>query len=239
VSDVATASAAVGLAASRADVVATVGVHPHDASTYSDTLEAELLELMRSPHVVAVGEAGLDFHYEHSPRAAQEDAFRRQIHLARALGKPIVVHTREAPQETLAALREEGAFAVGGVIHCFSEDRAFAEQALDLGFSISFSGIVTFKNAVAIQDVARWMPLDQLLLETDSPYLAPVPLRGRRCEPAYLCHTARHVAALRGVPVQELGEASSANAVRRFGPRLKEALDTGRSGFHSPGPSPK
>ncbi len=142
--------------------------------------------------------------------------FARFIALARATGKPIVVHTREAAADTLELLASEGARDVGGIIHCFSEDRPFAEKALDLGFDLSFSGIVTFKSARAIQDVAAWAPLDRVLVETDSPYLAPIPLRGKPCEPAYVVHTARHVAALRGIDLATLAAATHANSERRF-----------------------
>ena len=213
---------AVGLAGARDDVRAVVGVHPHDAKVLTDEMLAELEDLARRPEVAAVGEMGLDYHYMSSPMEAQKEAFRRQIALARRVGKPIVVHTRSAPADTIAILREEGAREVGGVIHCFSEDRPFAEGALDLGFDLSFSGIVTFKSAASVHDVAAWAPADRILLETDSPYLAPVPLRGKTCEPAFLVHTARRVAALRGRPVEEIVEQTGRNTARRFGlaPRL-------------------
>lgn len=211
------ARSALELAGRRSDVWATVGVHPHDAEQCDDALEAELCRLASSPRVVAIGEIGLDFHYDHSPRERQAQVFRRFIALARELQKPIVVHTRTAPAETLAILREERASDVGGLIHCFSEDKAFAERALDLDFDLSFSGIVTFKRATAIQEVAAWAPADRILVETDSPYLAPTPLRGKRCEPAYVLHTARFVADLRGVPFEELAQQTSQNAQRRLG----------------------
>jgi TatD DNase family protein len=216
--DLAPARAALALASRQADrVSATVGVHPHDATTLDDAAYAELATLATDPHVVAVGEIGLDYHYDHSPRDTQRAAFARLIGLARARKKPIVVHTREAAADTLALLESEGAREVGGVIHCFSEDRAFAARALDLGFDLSFSGIVTFKSARDVQDVAAWAPLDRILLETDSPYLAPVPMRGKPCEPAYIAYTAARVAELRGIDVAELARATTANAERRFG----------------------
>ena len=196
---------------------AAVGIHPHEATTMNDASFAELSSLAREPEVVAVGEIGLDYHYDHSPRDVQRATFARLIALAREVKKPIVVHTREAPADTIDVLAREGARDVGGVIHCFSEDRPFAEKALDLGFDVSFSGIVTFKNSVAIQDVARWAPLERILVETDSPYLAPVPLRGKPCEPAYVVHTAKRVAELRGIPIDALAEATTINAERRFG----------------------
>jgi TatD DNase family protein len=209
--------AALGLAARRPDVWATVGVHPHDAATCDQALTAKLRSLAGAERVVAVGEIGLDFHYDHSPRDKQAEVFRQLIQLARELKKPIVVHTRSAPNETLQILSDEKAADVGGIIHCFSEDKAFAARALDLGFDLSFSGIVTFKRALDIQEVAAWAPQDRILVETDSPYLAPVPVRGKRCEPAYVLHTARFVAGLRGVPVEELAEQTSQNAERRLG----------------------
>jgi TatD DNase family protein len=215
--DLAPARAAVELARRRPDRIgAAVGVHPHDAVTLDDAAHAELSALARAPEIVAVGEIGLDYHYDHSPRERQREVFARLVQLARDVDKPIVVHTRSAPEDTLGILEREGARDVGGVIHCFSEDRPFAERALDLGFDLSFSGIVTFKSSVAIQDVARWAPLDRILVETDSPYLAPVPLRGKPNEPAHVVHTARRVAELRGMPFEALCEATSANAERRF-----------------------
>ena len=168
------------------------------------------------PEVVAVGEIGLDYHYDHSPRETQREVFARLIGLARELRKPIVVHTREAAADTLDILATEGARDVGGIIHCFSEDRPFATRALDLGFDVSLSGIVTFKSAVAVQEVAAWAPLDRILVETDSPYLAPVPMRGKPCEPAYAAYTLARVAELRGMDVTALAEATTANAERLF-----------------------
>jgi len=215
--DLAPGRAAIELASRRDDVVAAIGFHPHDARELNDELYAELASLVRHPKLVAVGEMGLDFHYDHSPRDVQAEVFRRQIALAREVGKPIVVHTREAAAETLAILEEENARDVGGIIHCFSEDLAFATRALDLGFDISFSGIVTFKNAQSVREVAKMAPLDRILVETDSPYLAPVPLRGKRCEPAYVVHTARCIAELRGISFEELAQATTDNARRRLG----------------------
>lgn len=211
------ARAAIALAHSKPrEVAATAGVHPHDARLYGD-MEQELGELVKSEAVVAVGECGLDYHYDHSPRDAQRDAFAKQIALARAVKKPIVVHTRTAAAETLDVMRAECRGDVRGVIHCFSEDRAFAEVALDLGFYLSFSGIVTFKNARSVAEVAAWAPADRVLVETDSPYLAPVPFRGKPCEPAYVRHTAMRVAELRGVSLEELAQTSTHNAIALFG----------------------
>jgi TatD DNase family protein len=211
------ADAAIGLAARRPDCWATVGVHPHEAANCDATLEAALRERARQSRVVAIGEVGLDFHYDHSPRDQQAEVFRRFIQLARELNKPLVIHTRSAPEETLEILSQEQARDVGGIIHCFSENKAFATRALDLGFDLSFSGIVTFKRSLDIQEVAAWAPADRILVETDSPYLAPVPLRGKRCEPAYVLHTATFVAGLRGVSLEEIAHQTSQNAARRLG----------------------
>ncbi|MCC6553393.1 MAG: TatD family hydrolase [Polyangiaceae bacterium] len=214
--DLTSARFAVELAARRPDVRAAVGVHPHDASRADEGMLAELTALAARPEVVAVGEIGLDYHYMHSPKGRQQGVFRDLTGLARRLGKPIVVHTREAPADTLEILEREGAREVGGIIHCFSEDRPFAERALALDFDLSFSGIVTFRNARAVQEVAAWAPGDRILVETDSPYLAPIPYRGKRCEPAYVLHTARHIAALRGEPFEALAARTVENTRRRL-----------------------
>lgn len=207
---------AVSLAETYDCVWATVGVHPNEASVLDDTTAMRLRQLATHPRVVAIGEMGLDYYYDRVSREQQRAVFERQIHIARDVGKPIVVHTRSAASDTLDVLAGSGVQDVGGIIHCFSEDREFARRALDLGFDISFSGIVTFKNAAAIHDVAAWAPLDRVLLETDTPYLAPVPLRGKPCEPAFVVHTARRVAELRGMRVSDLARATTANAARRF-----------------------
>ncbi|MEZ4440816.1 MAG: TatD family hydrolase [Polyangiaceae bacterium] len=226
----AAARLAVSLAETHGDVSATVGMHPHDARLLDDTIAAELAELAARPEVVAVGEVGLDHHYMHSPAEAQEEVFRRMVDLARALHKPIVVHTRSAAEQTLAILEASGAREVGGIIHCFSEDRAFARRALDLDFDLSFSGIVTFKSAKSIQDVARWAPPDRILVETDAPYLAPIPLRGKRNEPAHVVLTARYVAELRG----ETYEDFAARTVRATAARLRLAVDRDADGPQVP-----
>lgn len=199
-------------ALANSDVWATVGVHPHDADTHADLSVDFLLARAAHPRVVGIGETGLDYYYDHSDRARQRDNFRLHIRAARQSGLPIVVHTREAEEDTASILREEmeeGAFT--GVIHCFTASADFARIASDLGFFISFSGIVTFKNARDLQDVARWVPGDRLLIETDAPFLAPVPHRGRRCEPAHVADTAAFVAKLRGETTAELAAQTSAN----------------------------
>ena len=197
-------------------IVATVGIHPHDASTADDAAFETLARLATTPGVVAVGETGLDFHYDRSPRPAQRTAFARTVALARAIRRPLVVHVREAHAEAAAILRAEGAAAVGGVIHCFTGERDDVGPYLDLGFSISVAGIVTFKNADALRDAVRAVPLDRLLVETDAPYLAPVPHRGRRNEPAHVRLVAEMVATVRGEPFAVVAEATAANARRLF-----------------------
>jgi TatD DNase family protein len=214
--DLGAARAAVALAGAREDVFATVGVHPHDAATTDDEGLEEIARLARDPRVVAIGEIGLDYHYDHSPRDVQQKVFRRMIALAREIGKPIVIHTRSAPADTLAILEEEKARDVGGIIHCFSEDRAFAERALGFDFDLSFSGILTFKNAHNIREAARFAPSDRILVETDSPFLAPVPLRGKTCEPAYIVHTARCLAELRGETFDAVARQTTVNAAKRL-----------------------
>jgi TatD DNase family protein len=215
--DLSAARHAVALSERRPEVWATVGVHPHDANGVDDAAFAEIEALARRPRVVAVGEIGLDYHYMRSPREQQRETFRRFIALARAVNKPIVIHTREAAADTLTILEEEGARDVGGIIHCFSEDRAFAERALALGFDLSFSGIVTFRTAQAIKEVAAWAPADRILVETDSPYLAPVPFRGKKCEPALVRYVALHVAELRKESFDAIAARTTENARRRLG----------------------
>jgi TatD DNase family protein len=221
--DASAATNAIALAGAHRDVSATVGMHPHEAKELDAPLLAELERLAAAPRVVAIGEVGLDHHYMHSPAEVQAAVFRTMIGLAKARGLPLVIHTRSAPEETLAILEEEGAREVGGIIHCFSEERGFARRALDLDFDLSFSGIVTFKTAEAIKDVARWAPSDRIMLETDSPYLAPLPLRGKRNEPAHVVHTARFIAELRGERFEDLA-AATAEVVKK---RLRLDLGAG------------
>jgi TatD DNase family protein len=216
--DVASVMSAVEIARQHPGrISATVGVHPHDAKHLDDALCDAIREAGTDPSVVAIGETGLDFHYDHSPQSAQEEAFRRQIAIAKELGKPLVIHTRSAPKQTLQILREERAKDVGGIIHCFSEDAPFAAASLDLGFVSSFSGIVTFEKAVAVQEAALKQPVDALLVETDAPYLAPIPRRGKRNEPAYVAYTAARIAELRGVDPEALARTTYENALRVFG----------------------
>jgi TatD DNase family protein len=192
---------------------ATAGIHPHDAAQAADADFDELRRLCNDPDVVAVGECGLDFHYDRSPRDVQREMFTRQIRLAKELRKPLVVHTREADLETAQILERELG-PDGGVIHCFTSDWTAAQRYLALGMSISFSGVLTFRNADALRDAAQKMPLDRVLVETDCPYLAPIPHRGKRNEPAYVAHTAAKLAELKQLPLSEVEGATTGNARR-------------------------
>ncbi|HEX9932605.1 MAG TPA: TatD family hydrolase [Allosphingosinicella sp.] len=207
----------IALAEREPDVVASVGVHPHDADTHTEVETATLVERARHPKVVGIGESGLDFYYDRSDRERQKASFRAHIAAARETGLPIIVHTRDAEAETYDILADEmGKGAFSGVIHCFTASRDFAEKALGLGLYVSMSGIVTFKNAKDLQETAKTIPLERLLIETDSPFLAPVPHRGRPCEPAFVADTARFLAQLRGESIEELAAATSANFHRLF-----------------------
>ncbi len=198
------------------NVWASVGIHPHDAATVDDRVLAELRTLAAHPRVVAIGEVGLDFYRDRSPREAQRQAFRAQIRLARELGKPLIVHDREAHAEVLAILREEGASAVGGVMHCFSGDLALARDCVSLGFFISFAGPLTYPNST-LRAVAAGLPTDVMLVETDCPYLAPQPWRGKRCEPAMVRATAEELARIKGLTFADIARITSLNAFRLFG----------------------
>lgn len=196
-------------------IYASVGVHPNERDTRDPGVE-ELIELAAAARVVAIGETGLDYFHGQGELDWQRERFRRHIRAARGCGKPLIVHTRDAREDTLRILREERADEVGGVMHCFTEDWAMAEQAMALGFYISFSGIVTFRNAEQLRDVARRMPLERMLVETDSPYLAPVPHRGKTNQPAYVRHVAEHIAELRGDPLERIAAATTENFFRLF-----------------------
>ena len=203
--------AVLDLVHAHAGIQASLGVHPHEAKGWDATTEGALEAMLRDPGVRFVGETGLDWHYDLSPRDQQEAAFRAQIRLARKLRKPLMIHTRSAPEATLRVLKEEGAGEVRGIIHCFSEDKPFARRALDLGFYLSFSGIVTFKKAEAVREVAAWAPEDRILVETDAPFLAPVPFRGKPNEPGYVRYTADQVAELRGISSLKVAELTTRN----------------------------
>ena len=199
------------------DVMASVGIHPHEADIHPDVETRTLVDRARHPKVVGIGATGLDFYYDRSDRDRQRASFRSHIAAARETGLPLIVHTRDAEEDTHAILSEEiGKGAYTGVIHCFTASKDFADKALAMRFYISMSGIVTFKNARDLQDTARTIPLDRLLIETDAPFLAPVPNRGKTCEPAFVVDTARFLAGLRGETVEELAAATSANFHRLF-----------------------
>jgi len=195
-------------------VYATVGIHPHDAKDFNDKVLRKIFELSRHPKVIAIGEIGLDYHYDHSPREIQKEAFAKQLALARDVDLPVVIHSREAFEDTIKILQEQSINK--GVMHCFSGNLNQAKKALDMGFFISISGVVTFKNAIKIKEVARFVPDDALLIETDSPYLAPEPMRGRRNEPAFLIYIAKALAELRGVTVEDIDRITTVNVNKLF-----------------------
>ena len=203
--------AVIAQADAERDIWATIGIHPHEADRHPDTDTATLIDAASHPRVIGIGETGLDYFYDKSDRDRQKASFAAHIAAARATGLPLIVHTREAETDTLAFLQAPGTGTLNGVIHCFTASQAFAEQALALGFYISISGIVTFKNARDLQATAATIPCNRLLVETDSPFLSPVPMRGRPCEPAFVAHTARFLASLRGESFDLLAAATTRN----------------------------
>jgi len=207
--------AVLALARRHPNVFASVGVHPNERDTREPASD-ELIAFAGDERVIAVGETGLDYFRSAGDLEWQRERFRRHIRAAIAAGKPLIVHSRDARRDTLDILREEGAAKIGGVMHCFSEDWDMAQQAMDLNFYISFSGIVTFKNAVALKEVARRVPLERLLVETDAPYLTPAPFRGKTNQPAYVRYVAEHIAELRGESFKRIAEATTANFFRLF-----------------------
>lgn len=203
------------------DVWATVGIHPHEADEHPHIDTAKLVDRARHPRVVGIGETGLDYYYDHSDRAQQQASFRAHIAASRETGLPLIVHTRDAEEDTASILAEEmGKGAYPGVIHCFTASGDFADKAMDLGFYISISGIVTFKNARDLQETAARLPLDRVLIETDAPFLAPVPHRGKTGEPAFVADTCRFLAQLRGEDPEALAEATRANFHKLFAKTL-------------------
>lgn len=203
------------VAEQHANLFATVGVHPDYENEVEPSVQ-ELVQLARHPKVIGIGETGLDYFRLQGDLEWQRQRFRTHIQAAIAAGKPLIIHTRSAAEDTLRIMKEEGADRVGGVMHCFTESWEVAQAAIDLGFYISFSGIVTFKNAAALKDVAQRVPLERMLIETDSPYLAPVPFRGKTNQPAFVRHVAAEIAGLRGISLDAVGEATSANFFRLF-----------------------
>jgi TatD DNase family protein len=196
------------------NVLLTCGTHPLNQEDEIST--EKLLELSKNNRVIAIGETGLDYHYAPETKALQLDSFKKHIDVAKQLNKPLIIHTRNAQEDTLNLLRKEGAEQVGGILHCFTESWEMAEQAIAMGFYISFSGIVTFKNAKALREVAARVPNEKFLIETDSPYLAPVPHRGKENQPAYVIEVAKHLASIRGQSVEQIAKQSTANFNRLF-----------------------
>jgi TatD DNase family protein len=218
------------LAEAHDNVFCSVGTHPHNAAEEPDIMVEELVELARHPKVVAIGEAGLDYHYDHSPRDMQKKSFRTHIAAARETGLPLIIHARDADADIARMLEEEsakGAFPF--VLHCFTSGPELARRGLALGGYISFSGVITFKNAEALRDIAMAVPYDRLLVETDAPYLAPEPLRGRTNEPAFVVHTAARLAALRGVRESEMARMTTENFFRLFKKVPRSALKAPQS----------
>lgn len=213
---------AVAVAEKYEGVYAAVGVHPHDAKLFDDEAERRIVRLIEESHcIVAWGEIGLDYHYDHSPRETQREVFTRQLRLAHGMGLPVIIHSREADEDTVNILRTElNESERGGVMHCFGGGERMMEQVLELGFMISFAGNVTFKKAEDLREVARRVPLDRLFIETDCPYLTPVPFRGRRNEPARVVEVARCLAELHGTTIEELGRLTTENFARFFGLEL-------------------
>ena len=209
---------AIDLAEAHSDIYTAIGIHPHDARLFDDQVEQLVLKLIRSSRVIAWGEIGLDFHYDNSPREVQIKVFQRQLQLAGETNLAVIVHTREAEAETIEILKAKAGATAGppGIMHCFSGSTWLAQQSVDLGFYISFSGIVTFKKAEELRTTAKQVPLDRLLIETDCPFLAPVPYRGKRNEPAYVVEVARCLAELHGVSLDEMGQITAANFARMF-----------------------
>jgi TatD DNase family protein len=199
------------------DVFCTVGTHPHHSHEEAEPTVEELVSLSRHPKCVGLGEAGLDYHYDRAPREVSQRVFRTHIAAARETGLPLVIHTRDADEDCAAILREEmGKGAFPALLHCFTSSRALAETAVELGLYISFSGVVTFKNSAELREIAKAVPLERMLVETDAPFLAPVPHRGKRNEPAFVADTARLLAEVKGVTEAELARATTANALRLF-----------------------
>ena len=210
---------AIAVAEKYNGVYAAVGVHPHDAKLYDDDASARIRQLIRNnPCVIALGEIGLDYHYDHSPRFVQREVFIKQLNIARDVDVPVIIHSRSADDETVEILKAEwGHYGCRGIMHCFGGTPSMAERVLELGFFISFAGNITFKKAENLREAARHVPLDRLLIETDCPYLTPVPFRGRRNEPAHVIEVARCLAGLHGVNIEEIGRITTQNFLRLFG----------------------
>jgi TatD DNase family protein len=205
------------IAEAHSDVSMSIGIHPNETAQQNLTTE-ELIKLAEHPKVIAFGETGLDYYRDTSDKVNQQESFRQHIRAAKKINKPLIIHTRQARADTIQILKEEQAETIGGVMHCFTENWETAKQSLDLNFYISFSGIVTFRNAQELKEVAQKVPLDRMLIETDSPFLAPIPYRGKPNEPAYVRYVAEHIAELRGITFEEVAEKTTENFYRLFKP---------------------
>ncbi|MHC5373468.1 TatD family hydrolase [Enterococcus sp. LJL120] len=215
--DTPTIAKSLALSAEYPDIYSIIGWHPTEAGSYSESIEKDLLEKLTLPKVVALGEIGLDYYWMEDPKEVQEKVFRRQIAIAKEFGLPISIHMRDAIEDTYRVLQDEGVQAIGGIMHSFSGDGEWAKKFLDLGMHISFSGVVTFKKALEVQEAAKIVPLDKLLVETDAPYLAPVPYRGKRNEPGYTRYTVEKIADLREISFDEVAQMTRQNAHKLFG----------------------
>lgn len=198
------------------NIYSAIGIHPHDADTFNLNASKKLNKLADNDKVVAIGEIGLDFHYDNSPREKQKQSFRAQLRLAKKLDLPVVIHTRDADKETLNILKDEKAKDIGGIMHCFASDKKMAKEILDLGFYIAFGGLITFKNLRDLREVVKEVPKDRLLIETDSPYLTPEPHRGKRNEPAYVKFVAEKIAEIKGISVEEVAKVTTENAKKAY-----------------------
>src|SRR3989304_3560735 len=216
--DIEDSKRAIALAEGYEFIYAAVGIHPHDARDITDieNVSDTIKKLASKKKVVALGETGLDYHYMHSPAEIPQEHFRLEINLAKSLGLPVIVHSREAKEDTLRILKEEKVEVTGGVLHCFSGDMDMAEKALNMGLYISFSGVITFQNAKKMSDIVKAIPLNRILIETDAPFLTPVPHRGKRNDPAYVKYTAEKIADIKGISLEELGKTITDNAARLF-----------------------
>jgi TatD DNase family protein len=215
-SDLPSSKSSIEISKNFPEVFAAVGIHPHEASSLNDEIFSEIENLAAEQKVLAIGETGLDYHYMHSPREVQIYSFRKHIELAKRVCLPLVIHVRDAHEDVLKVLREENTRDMSAVIHCFTGDYQTARQYIDEGFYISFSGVITFKNAEDIREAVRKIPSEMMVVETDSPYLAPIPFRGKRNEPAYVTYVARKIAELRGISFEEVEEQTTTNAKNLF-----------------------
>ncbi len=214
--DLASSRRSIELAKEYPFIFATVGVHPHDANEVSQELLKEIKAMALDERVVAIGEIGLDYHYDNSPRDIQKDAFKRQLQLAKELGLPVVIHSREADQDTLEILKADYDISNGGIMHCFGSGLEMARQCLDMGMYLAFGGVSTFKNAGDLREVIKEVPLEKILIETDSPYLTPEPLRGKRNEPKFVRFVAEKIAEIKGIGLIEVAETTTANAINLY-----------------------